>query len=188
MDEAYMTVVGWVAAKPQYRITSNGVPFLSVRVGVTPRRFVRETGQWTDQPPTYVSVSCWRALAENINASELAPGTPVIAQGRLRVRDYEHAGQQRIMVELQAAAFGPDLNRGKAHFQRRSRSATTIEDQAEPIEPADHLAGRPVTRLHPAQPDRSPVVPGVSGADTPDTGAETSAHDDSYDLEEEEAA
>ncbi|GAA3229694.1 single-stranded DNA-binding protein [Actinocorallia longicatena] len=159
MDEAYTTLIGWVAAKPQYRITSNGVPFLSLRAGITPRRFVRETGLWTEQPPTFVAISCWKALAENVNASEFGPGTPIIAQGRLRVREYEHAGERRYTVELEAIALGPDLNRGKAYFQRVVKNApTTVTDLEEAAELTEQVAGRAVP-LRPAAPSPGETEP-----------------------------
>lgn len=151
MDEALTTLVGWVAARPLYTVTRSGVPFLSLRAGVTPRRFNRGSGLWEDGEPTYFAVSCWRSLAENANASELVPGTPIIAHGRLRVREYEQGGERRFTVELEAVALGPDLTRGKAVFQRIAKGGVlTIEDRAEAATLSDRAAGLSLTPGGPA--------------------------------------
>ncbi|MDX6742886.1 single-stranded DNA-binding protein [Actinocorallia sp. A-T 12471] len=130
MDEALTTMVGWVAKRPLLTITRNGTPFLSLRVGVTPRWFDRASGQWENGQPTFVSVTCWRSLAENVNASNLVPGTPVIVQGRLRVREYERGGERRTAVEIEALAIGHDLTRGTATFHRTQRPHPTQDPQA----------------------------------------------------------
>ncbi|ROO89529.1 single-strand DNA-binding protein [Actinocorallia herbida] len=133
MDEALTTVVGWVAKRPMLTVTRNGIPFLALRVGVTPARFDRTTGRWESGQPTFLGVTCWRALAENVHASDLVPGTPVIVQGRLRVRDYERDGEHRVSVDIEALAIGPDLNRGTARFHRATR--TSAPSPTTPLEP-----------------------------------------------------
>lgn len=170
MDEAMTTLVGWVAARPLYTLTRNGVPFLSLRAGVTPRRFNRETGLWEDCEPTFFAVSCWRALAENANASELTPGTPIIAHGRLRVREYEQGGERRFTVELEALALGPDLNRGKAVFQRIAKGgALTVEDLAEAATLSERAAGL-TTALAPGADARPAGDPGARLQEDPEDG------------------
>jgi single-strand DNA-binding protein len=88
MNDAQITVIGWLAADPRYVATSTGTPLMSLRVGCTPRRFDRESGQWQDMESTFLTVNCWRGLAENINASEMKRGDPVVVTGRLRIREY----------------------------------------------------------------------------------------------------
>jgi single-strand DNA-binding protein len=141
VDEAFTTLVGWVAAKPYYTVTKNGYAFLSLRAGMTPRRFNSETGSWEDAQASFVAVSCWRSLAENINASEFTIGTPIIVQGKLRVREYVHQGERRFTVELEAVSLGPDLNRGKVLFQRVSKGPATVEDREEVAGIAEMVAG-----------------------------------------------
>ncbi|MCD0452788.1 single-stranded DNA-binding protein [Actinocorallia sp. API 0066] len=125
MDEAFTTLVGWVARRPLLTFTRTGIPFLSLRVGVTPARLNRTTGHWETADPTFLGVTCWRSLAENVAASDLPPGTPVIVHGRLRVRSYERDGERRTAVDLEAIALGPDLTRGTAHYTRTPRPTTS---------------------------------------------------------------
>ncbi|MCQ0009551.1 single-stranded DNA-binding protein [Actinomadura madurae] len=140
MNEAHVTITGWVAAEPRYAVTANGHAFLSLRVGCTPRRFDRQTGQWQDDEALYVTVNCWRHLADNVNASELRRGTPVLVSGRLRIRQYERDDQWRFSAEVEAMTLGPDLSRGTVDFRPAQRSGPPHR-RGPPARPRD---GRPV--------------------------------------------
>jgi single-strand DNA-binding protein len=132
MNDAHVTLVGWIAQEPFYTVTQHGTPFLSLRVGCTPRRFDRQTGQWQDQDPQFMTVNCWRRLAENVNASELTRGDPVLVTGRLRIREYVRDEQLRFSAEVEAITLGHDLTQGSAQFRRVQRSGgMTTEDRQE---------------------------------------------------------
>jgi len=141
VNEAHITVIGWVAADPYYTVTANGTPFLSLRVACTPRRYDRETGQWQDLDTMFLTVNCWRALADNVHGSDLQRGQPVVVTGRLRIRQYEKDGQWRFSAEIEASTLGHDLNRGTAEFRPVHRGgALTEEDRREAQEVADQWA------------------------------------------------
>lgn len=141
MNEAHVTITGWVAAEPRYAVTANGHPFLSLRVGCTPRRFDRQSGQWQDDEPLYVTVNCWRGLADNVNASDLQRGTPVLVTGRLRIRQYERDDQWRFSAEVEATTLGPDLTRGTVDYRPSQRSGPlTDEDRQLARDTADQWA------------------------------------------------
>jgi single-strand DNA-binding protein len=162
MNEAQITVVGWLAADPRYVATSTGTPLMSLRVGCTPRRFDRESGQWQDMESTFLTVNCWRGLAENVNASDLKRGDPVIVTGRLRVREYLKDEQSRFSAVVEAITIGPDLTRGSAQFRRMRRGgAASLEDRREAEDLNDIW-------LEPAA-----TEPGSAGL--PETGAGASA-------------
>jgi single-strand DNA-binding protein len=141
LNEAHITVIGWVAADPYYTVTANGTPYLSLRVGCTPRRFDRATGQWQDLETMFLTVNCWRHLADNVNGSDLQRGQPVVVTGRLRIRQYEKDGQWRFSAEIEASTLGHDLNRGTADFRPVLRGgALTDDDRREAQEVADQWA------------------------------------------------
>ncbi|MFD0687729.1 single-stranded DNA-binding protein [Actinomadura fibrosa] len=141
MNEAHVTVTGWIAAEPYYSVTANGTPFLSLRVGCTPRRYDRQTAQWQDGDTMFLTVNCWRGLADNVNASEFQRGHPVLVTGRLRVRQYERDGQWRFSAEIEATTLGHDLSRGTADFRPVQRGgALTDEDRQEARDVADQWA------------------------------------------------
>jgi single stranded DNA-binding protein len=122
MNEAQVTVIGYVASSPRLVVTKAGRFVTNMRVGVTPRKLDKETGQWSDGDSSYVTVTCWRALATNV-ASCLRKGDPVVVKGRMRVREFDDKdGKPRVVVEVDASTMGHDLSRGVAHFLRTKRS------------------------------------------------------------------
>jgi single-strand DNA-binding protein len=136
INDAQVFLSGYVARDPRFRITASGISTVSMRVAYTPRRVDRETGEWTDGPTSFVSVVCWRTLADNV-AKCLHKGEPVLVKGRLQVRPYEKDGVSRIAVEIEATSVGHDLARGVASFQRPRR----------PV-----VAGQPVPDGHGGEP------------------------------------
>jgi single-strand DNA-binding protein len=141
MNDAHVTLVGWLAQDPFYTITQNGTAFVSLRVGCTPRRFDRQTGQWQDMDSMFLTVNCWRGLADNVNSSELRRGDPVVVTGRLRIRQYVKDEQLRFSAEIEASTLGHDLTRGTAEFRRVQRGGgTSTEDRMEAAEYNDRWA------------------------------------------------
>lgn len=129
INEAQLSLTGYVATQPRFRHTSSGAPMASMRVAWTPRHLDRETGEWRDGHTSYVTVLCWRKLADNV-ALCIRKGDPVVVKGRLSIRPYEKDGAPRIAVEVDAGSVGHDLSRGVAHFQRTKRvPGETAADQ-----------------------------------------------------------
>jgi single-strand DNA-binding protein len=126
INEAQVFLSGYVARDPRFRITTTGISSVSLRVAYTPRRVDRESGEWTDGTTSFVTVVCWRTLADNV-ARCLHKGEPVLVKGRLQVRPYEKDGVSRLAVEVEATSVGHDLARGVASFQRPRR---VLADQA----------------------------------------------------------
>jgi single-strand DNA-binding protein len=117
-NEAHISLSGYVASQPYYKETRTGVPSLTMRVAWTPRRMDRVTGEWVDADTSFLSVNCYRKLAENA-ATCVRKGDPVVIRGRVSVRDFEDKkGRQRTSVDVDAISVGHDLGRGVATFQR----------------------------------------------------------------------
>ncbi|MCW2886037.1 MAG: single-strand DNA-binding protein [Streptosporangiaceae bacterium] len=141
MNDAHITLVGWLAADPFHTVTANGTPFASLRVGCTPRRFDKATGQWQDLDSMFLTVNCWRGLADNVRASDMKRGAPVLVTGRLRIREYAKNGNLRYSVEIEATTVGYDMTRGVSRFERVSRGGTTTaEDVKEALAGNDQWA------------------------------------------------
>ncbi|GAA4614494.1 hypothetical protein GCM10023195_63270 [Actinoallomurus liliacearum] len=139
MNDALITVIGFVAAEPHFEVLSSGTSLMSLRIGSTPRRFDRDLGQWRDEDPMFLTVTCWRSLATNLQESDLKRGDPVIVTGRLRIREYAKDGQTRFSAQVEATTVGHDLSRGVARLQRSQRSSINLsEDRRQ----ADDLADR----------------------------------------------
>ena len=118
LNEAQISVTGYVATQPTVRSVTSGAVYTSMRVAWTPRRQDRETGEWVDGNTSYATVICWRKLATHA-ALSLRKGDPVMVRGRLSIRNYDDKnGVRRISVEVEATSVGHDLSRGVAIFQR----------------------------------------------------------------------
>ena len=126
MNEAQIIVTGNVASKPSLGATPAGVSVANMRVGYTPRRLDRETGQWVDGQTSWLTVKCWRKLADHV-AMCLNKGDPVVVKGALQVRQYtDKDGNSRQAVEVLASAVGHDLNRGLTYFIRTGARSGSI--------------------------------------------------------------
>jgi single-strand DNA-binding protein len=151
MNEAQVTMVGYIASAPRLFVTKAGRFVANMRVGMTPRKLDKETGQWSDGDTSFVTVTCWRALAANV-ASCLRKGDPVVVKGRMRVRQYDDKdGNQRVDVEVDASTMGHDLNRGVAHFLRTKRSPGEAPPLQVPARPEGGVPGLAGNGFEPGQ-------------------------------------
>lgn len=134
MFDTYVTIVGNVLTKPEFRRMEKSGQILSTfRVASTARRYDKEQGRWTDGNSLRLRVSCWRNLAEGVGSSVVV-GDPVIVVGRLYTRDWlTEEKQPRVAYEMDAVAVGHDLSKGVGKFQRRKKIGTVAveDDEAE---------------------------------------------------------
>lgn len=120
-QENQITLRGFVTAEPKFKQTAlTATPLAEIRVGSTPRRLDRETGEWRELPTTYYTVKCWRRLAINA-ASSLHKGDMVLVRGRFSVHNWVDSEQRpRVTIEIEADSLGHDLTYGWSHFLRGS--------------------------------------------------------------------
>jgi single-strand DNA-binding protein len=129
-NEAQISVVGYVASEPEYVVVGQSIPKLTMRVAWTTRRREPSTGEWVDANTSFVRVTCWRRLADNL-ATCLRKGDPVLLRGRLDVRPFVGKdGQRRISVDVDANTLGHDLSRGVAGFRRVWEKSAKAADEA----------------------------------------------------------
>jgi len=120
MSTIYVTVPGRIATKPE-RLTYGKGTGAKFRVASTERWFNRSAEAWNDAEPVYLTVTCWRQLAENVLTS-LRIGDPVIVYGKLVNSAFERDGRVENKLEISAGAVGPDL-RWSTAVVTRTRSA-----------------------------------------------------------------
>lgn len=120
-NETPVTMVGTlVKAGDLRRVGEDQSVVLNLRVASNERRFDKVSQRWVDGDSLYLSVHCWRTLAENV--SSLVKGDPVIVAGKLRTREWTtELGERRSLVEIEAHAIGPDLARCTVSGVRRPR-------------------------------------------------------------------
>jgi single-strand DNA-binding protein len=180
INDAQIVLAGFVASAPSFRRTTRGTSTASLRVAYTPRHINRDTGEWADGETSFVTVLCWRTLADNV-AMCLRKGEPVLVKGRLRVRPFQDKqGASRIAVEVDAQSVGHDLTRGVAHFSRTHRAAG--ETAAETAEAQAVLSGSPTDADHPDDgPADAPDGAAGNGAAGNGTAGNGAAGDDVLD-------
>ena len=122
MNDTLMTIVGNVVDDPRLNRTKAGHWVANFRIASTPRRYDREAGAWIDGATLFVTVTCWRALAENVHQS-LFKGQPVVVTGRYYQREYVVNEVNRTAYDLEATAIGHDLSRGVSTFKKMFRNA-----------------------------------------------------------------
>jgi single-strand DNA-binding protein len=139
MRETPVTVVGTLVSdmRPR-RVGPDAALVLNFRVACNERRFDKASESWVDGESLYLSVSCWRRLAEN--AASLVKGDPVIVRGKLRTREWTtEQGERRSVVELEANSIGPDLARCAVTVrkQRAAESSRSVNQDAAASPPQD---------------------------------------------------
>ena len=121
-QENQITLRGYLTAEPKfYQKTAQATPVTEIRVGCTPRRLNRETGEWYDLPTSYYRVKAWRRLAINI-ASSLHKGDQVLIRGHFYMSTWvDNQQRPRSTLEIEADTIGHDLSYGWSHYLRGTR-------------------------------------------------------------------
>ena len=145
MNETMMTIVGNVVDTPRRRETRNGHVVTNFRIASTSRRYDREQEKFIDDSTLYVTVTCWRGMGKNVDAS-LKKGQPVVVYGRYYMREWRTEDEQlRTSYELEAVAVGHALSRGTSVFTRVFQSAppvtVTRDERGLPADESDHWLG-----------------------------------------------
>ncbi len=171
-NEAMFCVRGYVATQPKRGRLKDGTPTLFMRVGWTPRVISKQTGEWTDQQTSYVSVTCFRKVAEHA-AICLRRGDPITVKGTLRVREYaDQAGVKRNSVEVTADSLGHDMSHGISIFSKLPHRAeqTAWEHEQSQAGERDPLPGD---------------VAALAGSEAAALGELPAPDDDADDLDDE---
>jgi single-strand DNA-binding protein len=135
MNETIVTMCGNVAVGPERIVSAEGLTIASFRIAANSRRFDREQRTWVDGDTTWMTVTCFRALAANVLES-VHTGQPVIVRGRLQTREWQKEERKGTRTELVAQAVGHDLSWGRSSFTKATRSERQEPGRAE----ADQLA------------------------------------------------
>lgn len=117
MQQATVTINGFVGAEPTRFGREGGAPGCSLRIGCTPSYVDQSSGQWRDRPTVWMSVKAFRTLALDILQS-VHKGDAVVATGTLDCEEWEVDGARRSRNVLVASSFGHDLSRGTSTFVR----------------------------------------------------------------------
>jgi single-strand DNA-binding protein len=136
MNDIITTVIGNAVTDVSLRVTSTGASVASFRIASNSRRFDKSTNSWIDQEPSYLSITAWSQLAENV-ALSVHKGQALVVTGKLKVRQWQDADKSGTNVEIDATAIGHDLNRGTSEFTKVKRVSEFYEQDPWMNEAAD---------------------------------------------------
>lgn len=118
--EPLITVTGNLVADPEPRVSQAGKSWVTFRIASTPRVRDRQSGDWADGEPLWLSCRAYGEYADHIVQS-LSKGARVIVQGRLTQRSYtDQQGNQRTSLDLEVEEVGPSLRFAVARVTRAS--------------------------------------------------------------------
>jgi single-strand DNA-binding protein len=122
-QENVIILRGFVTAEPKFwQKSPTHTPVAEIRLGHTPRRLNRATGEWEDGETSYYSVKCWRRLAVNVKGS-LRKGDMILVRGKVVMRSWVDDQQRnRVQMQVEADSVGHDLAFGWSHFNRGDQS------------------------------------------------------------------
>lgn len=128
--EIAVSVVGNITDEPELHFTPAGRAVVSFTVASTERR--NKGGRWEDAGTTFLRVSAWGTLAQNV-AESVAKGDRVLVAGILRQRTYENGdGDKRSVFEVTADEVGPSLKWASATVVRTTRAGSAAAP-ADPV-------------------------------------------------------
>jgi single-strand DNA-binding protein len=136
MNDIITTVIGNAVTDVSLRTTSTGASVASFRIASNSRRFDKATKTWIEQDPSYLSITAWSQLAENV-ALSVHKGQGLVVTGKLKVRQWQDADKSGTNVEIDATAIGHDLNRGTSEFTKVKRVSEFYEQDPWLNETAD---------------------------------------------------
>jgi len=136
MNDIITTVIGNAVTDVSLRVTSSGTSVASFRIASNSRRFDKSTNSWVEQEPSYLSVTAWSQLAENV-ALSVHKGQGLVVTGKLKVRQWQDADKSGTNVEIDATSIGHDLNRGTSEFTKVKRVSEFYEQDPWMNEAAD---------------------------------------------------
>lgn len=117
-----ISYVGNLTADPEMRFTSGGTAVCNFRVASN-RRWTDRNGNQQEET-TFLTVNCWRDMAENV-AESLGKGDRVVVLGRIRTRSYENRDGQTVYVtEIEADEVAPSLRWARASIDKPARTGS----------------------------------------------------------------
>src|ERR1035437_4273081 len=120
MPDNAVSVVGNITRDPELKFVNSGAAVASFGLAVSRRWQNRESKEWEEQV-SFIDVSCWRDLAENV-AETLTKGMRVWVTGRLEQQNWQNdAGEKRSKIIVQADDVGPSLKWASAVVTRNPK-------------------------------------------------------------------
>ena len=141
MNHLPFSIVGNLTEEPELRFTPAGDAVCKVTIAHNPKKQV--DGKWKDGEATFMPVTVWRGLAENV-AESLHKGDRVIAVGIVSTERWkDKEGVTHTRMAMTASALGPDLTFHVVTVKKMVRRSEQDDSQTPPD---DTVRERPAAR------------------------------------------
>ena len=88
------------STEPQFKYTASGLGQLTFSIAVNRNRKDKDTGEWKEEPPEWLSCVVWGDQAERL-ANQVHKGQPVYIEGRQQSRSWTNDdGQKHTRTEI----------------------------------------------------------------------------------------
>lgn len=156
-NEIQTQFIGNLTADPEVKHLANNIAVLNVRIAATPRVFDRDAGEYKDGETTFIKLTAWRNLAENIAAS-LKKGNRVIGWGTLKQDEWtDDDGVKRTVHYIDVDEIGPSLQWATADVAQVKGGSKAKPVSAPEAEPEAAPAANGKTQAK-AAPKAAPAV------------------------------
>jgi len=146
-----VSLEGRLTRSPELKFTQSGAAVASFGVACNDRRKNPQTNEWEDGDPTFLDITCWRDMAENV-AESLHRGDLVVIEGRIAMRKYTNKDNVEVTTYgVTAETIGPSLRWDRATVHKKA-------DRGAPTGPAQQPADDPWATTAPAPPQQAAPV------------------------------
>ncbi|GAA4870767.1 single-stranded DNA-binding protein [Serinicoccus chungangensis] len=168
MNEPTITLSGNLTRDPERKTsTANGKDFAVVPIAVNRRRFDPAQDSWVTADTMFIDLLCFRHIGALALAS-FRKGDPVIAHGRLSLRDWKTETSAGTTAVVDVDTIGHDVSRGVSRFTKgRVGYDGDRLDEHDPTPPGARggLVGAAEQRTGPARQDAGAGGPAGAGPD-----------------------
>ncbi|WP_309113807.1 single-stranded DNA-binding protein [Saccharothrix sp.] len=168
-NETRVTLAGSVASEVTCTKVGPGYSRANFRMLTRERRWDADNREWVDGNHMFLSVTCWRDLADNVKAS-LAKDDPVVVAGKLTVKELPEGSRYRQFIDVEAYAVGIDLTKCAAAITKPQATPATPARGKRPAKPPE-----PDNPATPTPPAPTPPAAGPPTAGPPTAGPPTVA-------------
>lgn len=127
-----ITITGNAVEDAELKYTPTGTAVASLRLART-ERFRDAQGQWQDGDTLFITVQCWRQLAEHV-AESVTKGTRLVVTGKLRTRSWTDKEENvRYVTEVQADDVSVSLKTATVKVAKTTREQAPADDTEAPF-------------------------------------------------------
>ena len=130
MSNSELTIHGRLTRKPEVIFGKSGTAVMNTSVAYNDRIKDKDTGEWSDGPPTFLNVVAFGQMAEAVIEYGLDKGDLVIASGELKQEHYKtKEGEDRTSFKVYLNDIGPSLKWVSKKSSNKTSADSSYDDK-----------------------------------------------------------